>query len=103
MFPESRTSSDRPAPMPIIPVRPDATLSDAPAASRPACCAAPSAGITRPGAPSAGTRRPGGHSAGITRPGGRSAGTPRPGGPSAGTPRSRLRFVVTVSRLASRA
>jgi hypothetical protein len=36
MFPESRTSSDRPAPMPIIPVRPDATLSDAPAASRPA-------------------------------------------------------------------
>jgi hypothetical protein len=36
MFPKSRVSSDRPAPMPIIPVRPDATLSDAPAADRPA-------------------------------------------------------------------
>ena len=36
MFPESRTSSDRPAPVAIIPVRPGATSSDAPAASRPA-------------------------------------------------------------------
>ena len=36
MFPESRTSSDRPAPVAIIPVRPAATLSDAPAAGRPA-------------------------------------------------------------------
>ena len=36
MFPKSRTSSDRPAPMMIIPVRPGATASDAPAADRPA-------------------------------------------------------------------
>jgi hypothetical protein len=36
MFPNSRTSSDRSAPMPIIPVRPDATVSDAPAAGKPA-------------------------------------------------------------------
>ena len=36
MFPESRTSSDRPAPVAIIPVRPGASASDAPAASRPA-------------------------------------------------------------------
>ncbi len=36
MFPESRTSSDRPAPVAIIPVRPGACASDAPAAGRPA-------------------------------------------------------------------
>ena len=36
MFPNSRTSSDRSAPVAIIPVRPGATSSDAPAASRPA-------------------------------------------------------------------
>jgi hypothetical protein len=36
MFPKSRTSTDRPAPMVIIPVRPGATASDAPAADRPA-------------------------------------------------------------------
>jgi hypothetical protein len=35
MFRKSHTSSDRPASLPIIPVRPDATLSGAPAASRP--------------------------------------------------------------------
>ena len=36
MFPNSRTSSDRSAPVAIIPVRPGASASDAPAASRPA-------------------------------------------------------------------
>lgn len=36
MFPKSRTSSDRAAPMPIIPVRPGASASDAPATGRPA-------------------------------------------------------------------
>jgi hypothetical protein len=36
MFPKFRTSTDRPAPMMIIPVRPGATASDAPAADRPA-------------------------------------------------------------------
>ena len=36
MFPKSHISSDRPAPLPIIPVRPGATLSDAPAVGRPA-------------------------------------------------------------------
>src|ERR1700691_5406559 len=35
MFHKSHTSNDRPASLPIIPARPDATLSDAPAASRP--------------------------------------------------------------------
>ena len=36
MFPRSRTSTDRPAPAEIIPVRPGATVSDARAASSPA-------------------------------------------------------------------
>ena len=34
MFPESRTSSDRPAPVAIIPVRPGASASDAPAVGK---------------------------------------------------------------------
>ena len=56
MFPESRTSSDRPAPVAIIPVRPAATRATPRLpAGRPACCAAPSAvprtfgRCTRPG------------------------------------------------------
>jgi hypothetical protein len=36
MFPKSRTSSNRAAPMIIIPVRPSASASDAPAAGKPA-------------------------------------------------------------------
>ena len=36
MFPNSRTSSDRSAPVAIIPVRPGASASDAPAAGKPA-------------------------------------------------------------------
>jgi hypothetical protein len=36
MFPKSRTSTDQPAPAVIIPVRPSATASDAPAAGKPA-------------------------------------------------------------------
>jgi hypothetical protein len=36
MFPKSRTSSNRPAPMMIIPVRPGASASDARAAGTPA-------------------------------------------------------------------
>ena len=84
MFPKSRTSSDRSAPMPIIPVRPDAALSGAPAASRPAGLLRRTLGRGNPSRRTFGVSHPSRRTFGINHPSAGSATSQRSAGGRAG-------------------